>query len=145
MTEEKLITPSGMGATDETRKVRSGWEAMQQGQRMSRQERLIKEQQERAQQIKSGKPLNEDQNYKPGQEDQSGEFSMKRARDHMKTLLEQKKVQKQYKGSADQCILKITSLLGGLKDEDNIRAEKGKILMVEEAGFGLYKVTYMTE
>lgn len=139
----ELIQPTGSGSSDATtKKLVGGWHAMQQGQKLSRNERLIKEQEEKAQSIKSGKPLNEENGYKPGQDEGSDQFSMKKAKQFIQQLTEQKRSQKTFKGSADQCMLKIASLMGSLA-EDGQKFEKGKVLMVEQAGFGQYKLTYM--
>ena len=141
--EENIIVPTGQGGTLETKKLVGGWNAMKNGNVLSRQERLIKEQEEKAQRIKSGKPaVEQDNNYKPGQDGDSTEFSVKNARKFIQTLTEEKKTQRVFKGSSEQCIMKIGLLLGGIQNESGI-SQKGKILLVEEAGINQYKITYI--
>lgn len=144
---DDIIKPTGQGGTENTRKLVSGWKDIMAGKTMSRQERIIKEQQEKAQKIKSGVPLTEDTNYKPGQDDAPSEpMSLREMRKTINKMNEQKRVQKTFKGSAEQCIIKICSLLGTTTpDEPGRKFERGKILTVEEAGFGQYKVTYLPE
>lgn len=129
---------------EDMRKAMNGWKQLQQGKPLSRSERIIKEQEEKAQRIKNGQPLNEEGGYKPGQDASSEQFSMKRAKEFLTKMNEQKRAQKVYKGSAEQCMLKIASLMGSLA-EDGKQFEKGKVMMVEQAGFGQYKLTYMPD
>ena len=140
-----LIQPSGAGSADPTtKKLVGGWQNMQKGKQLTRQERLIKEQEEKAQRIKNGQPLNEEGGYKPGQDESSEQFSMKRAKEFLTKMNEQKRAQKIFKGNAEQCMLKMASLMGSLA-EDGRKFEKGKVMMVEQAGFGQYKLTYMPD
>ena len=145
--DEKLVKPSGEGSSDATiKKLVGGWHAMQQGATLNRRERILKEQEDRIQQTKSGKTpaQQQDSNWKPGQEERSEEFSAKRAKEFLTKMTEQKRTQRAFKGTPEQCMMKIASLMGSLPEEGR-KLEKGKILMVEQAGFGQYKLTYMPD
>lgn len=124
-------------AIEDMRKTMNGWKAIQQGNKQTRQERIIQEQQERSQKIKNGESLNEaDNGYKPGQDAGSEQFSTRKAKEFLQKMNEQKRAQKVFKGNADQCILKIATLMGSIQSDDPGRKyEKGKILLVEQAGF----------
>jgi len=142
--DENIIVPTGSGGSNETRKVMSGWKSMQNGNTSTRQDRIIKEQQDRAQKIKNGQSLNEeDTGYRPGQDGASGEFSIKNAKKFIQNMNEQKKTEKVFKGNADQCLLKIGYLTGGVKSDTGATVQRGKILLVEEAGISQYKITYI--
>ena len=70
------------------------------------------------------------------------QFSARRAKQFLAEKLNQTKTQKVFKGSSDQCMLKLASLFGNL-DEGTSKLEKGKILNVEDCGFSQYKITYV--
>lgn len=83
--------------------------------------------------------------YKPGQDEApSEEFSMRKAKQFLAEQHQQQKSKKVFRGSPEQCMLKIASLMGTLSETDpNQKFEKGQLLLVEEAGFGQYKITYI--
>lgn len=144
-----LITPSGMGASEESRKVVSGWNAIKNrgnAPTQTRQERLIKEQQERAEMIRKGiDPNKVESGFKPGSDNASGEFSMRDAKKFLNEKYQAQRAQKVFKNTPELCLIKIGYLLGTIQPDDGSKTESGKILKVEEAGFGQYKVTYIPE
>jgi hypothetical protein len=140
---DDLVKPSGMGGSEISRKLVGGWKeimAQKTGQRP--QQKVIKEQVEKTPQVEN--------NYKPGDEENDG-FNMRRAKQHMQKLTEQKRSEMVFKGSASQIALKLNILTEGVEaNPDTGRAaipggKKVKIISCEDAGFGQYKLTYMLE
>lgn len=141
-----IVTPSGAGGSETSRKLVDGWKKIASGNAPSRNERIIKENQEHV----SGKPKIEG-NYKPGDEDTSGEFNMRRAKMHMQKLNEEKRSQSVFKGSATQVAMKLNILTEGVEaDADTGRkaipgGKKVKVINCEDIGMGQYKLTYLIE
>jgi hypothetical protein len=129
-----------MGDTNE-HKVHVGWDAIRKGQQMSRQERIIKESEDKAGRIKQGLPAEkQDENYKPGDEEGSGEANFRKMREHVNKMNKVNVQSKTFKGNAQLCMLKLTVLFCG--DDDTAAVSNLEILKVEEAGFGVFKITY---
>jgi hypothetical protein len=134
-------------ATDDTKKTVGGWRAVQQKQKGSegapvetRQQRLLRESQEAAERVKKGLPAKSDDNYKPGDEENNGEFNMRRAKQFLAESSNVQKVQKKFKSKADLCMLKLSILFCG--DDDTQAAKNLKIVKVEDKGYGNFEITY---
>jgi hypothetical protein len=141
---EDLVKPSGMGGSEISRKLVGGWkEIMAQKTGQKPQQRVIKEQVEPKKEVET--------NYKPGSDEDSEGFSMRRAKQHMQKLTEQKRSEMVFKGNATQIALKLNILTEGVEaNPDTGRSavpggKKVKILSCEDAGFGQYKLTYILE
>jgi hypothetical protein len=129
------IRATGDGSADPTTKgVVGGWHKMMEGKGETRQQRILREQREASERKAAGIP-ERPEGYRPGEEPASGEFNLRKMKDHMKKMNESKIAQKVFKGTADQVVLKMVTLF-----EDGNNAD---IIKVEEAGFGAYKVTYL--
>jgi hypothetical protein len=141
-----VVKPSGAGGSEASRKLVDGWRKIASGNAPSRNERIIKENQERT----SGKPQ-VDNNYKPGDEDTNGEFNARKAKMHMQKLTEQKRSQMVFKGSATQVAMKLNILTEGVEaDPDTGRkaipgGKKVKVIDCEDIGMGQFKLTYLIE
>lgn len=140
---EDIITASGIGASEPTRKVVSGWKEMQKAResgidpRKLKQERILKENKSQTSQI--------DSNFKPGDDKSSESFSYRKAKQHLQKLNEQKQTQKVFKGNAQQITMKLILLTVG-DNEVNIKGGNiVKVISCEEAGLGQYKLTYLLE
>lgn len=121
---------------DDTKKAFRGWDAIKNG-----------KQKEFKQQVPQQQKLNEETNFKPGDENSSNsEFSLKKVKQFLNEKYQQEKTKKVFKGSAEQCMLKLATLFGTVTNdnpESSKKFEKGKVLLVEEAGLGMYKITYI--
>jgi hypothetical protein len=141
---DEIITPgSGGPASEATRKAVGGWKAMQQGNGLTRQQRILKEQEDRAQRIREGKPAEktpDEEGYKPGSDDSSGEFNARRAKQFLNEMTKKNTEAKTFKGTPALCCAKLAMLFCG--DEDIAPKSNLKIIKVEEAGFGIFKITY---
>lgn len=141
-----IITPTGSGGSEETRKAVSGWKAIQQGKRESRQERIIKEQEERAERIKQGLPAEKENGYRPGEDAPSDEFSLRRMKEATKKLVTKQMQTREFKGTPEQCINKLVLLFNGIEDPSTgkIRNKPNNLQIVEvvEAGFGVYRIKF---
>jgi hypothetical protein len=135
------ITPQGGEATPETRKVVGGWHAIQQGNKESRQQRILREQRE-----KSSAPKTEN-GYRPGDDEPNGEFNMRRLKESAQRMVQQTQAKREFKGSPDQVLAKLEVLFNGSEDpETGVKkspAKKPEILSVEQSGFGVYKISYL--
>lgn len=129
------IRPTGEGSQDPTTKgLVGGWHKIKEGQRETRQQRILRESHEEHERKVSGKPVRE-AGYRPGEEAPSEEFNLRKMKQHLQQMNESKKAQLAFKGTADQVVLKMVTLF-----EDGNNAS---IVKVEEAGFGAYKVTWL--
>ena len=130
-----IKTASGEGSQDPTtKKVVGGWDQIRNGQRESRQQRILRESQEKAERVRQGLPAEKQTGFLPGQEPQSEEFSLKKMKEHMRLMTESKKAQMVFKGNSELCMTKLVTLF-----EDG---GKANVISVEEAGFGVYKITF---
>lgn len=118
------------------RSASKGWKQMIGGNKESRQERIIKEHQQKVETVKSGKPLTEENNYRPGDEDVYSEEppSTRQLKESYKQTIVEKKM---FNGTADQVVMKLSILFE--KDA------KTQLLGIEESGFNTYKITYSTK
>lgn len=117
-------------ATDETRKAVSGWKSImanRQGGQKSAPQQKVQPKQE----------------IITEQEAPNAEFDFKRARQHMQKLNEEKQNQLVFKGNAQQIALKLNLLTEGDADMQVKGGKKVKVISCEEAGVGLYKLTYI--
>lgn len=138
------ITPNGMGGSEEAKKLVGGWKAMQQqkqtGQRVvpPRQQRILQESQQK-------KPLTEG-GYRPGDEEGNGEVSMRKLKESANKMVQKQISQKEFKGSAENCINKLIVLFNGVEDPETGAkrppTKKPEIINIEESGFGTYKIVY---
>lgn len=141
-----IINPSGEGGSSEAKRTVGGWKAMQEKKTgnpsapvESRQQRLIRESEEKAYNLKHGIKQREG-GYRPGEDAPNGEFNMKRAKDAIRLLTEAKKTQKVFKGKAELCMTKMSMLFNG---DDEIAAARNLVIVkVEQAGFTDWKITY---
>jgi len=144
---DDLITPGqGGGASDQTRKVSNGWRAIKDGGRESRQQRILREQQEKVERVKNGLPAEKENGFRPGEEEVSGEFSLRRMREATQKLVKTTMQKREFVGSPDQCIMKLVMLFNGTEDADGRKTtpkSTPQILSVDESGFGKYKITYI--
>lgn len=145
-----IMKPSGEGSSnDTTRKVVGGWHAIMEGRQQGKntkevkQARIIKEQDERV-----SEKAPQEGGFKPGEEDSSDGFSLRKAKQHMQKLMEQKQSQRTFQGNAQQIALKLQILTEG--DPDAVLGDKVsrgghtvKVISCESAGLGSYKLTYL--
>jgi hypothetical protein len=138
MANEKSIPPVddvGVRGVEALKSAASGWKAIQAGKTVSRQERIIKEREEKAARIREGKPLTEENNFKPGDDELYNEApTMKRLMENYKQKAKVEGTKKVFNGPANMVVLKLIDLF-----------EKGKPTIVgcEESGFNTYKLTYL--
>ena len=144
-----VIAPgSGGPVGDSTRKAVGGWHAIMEGRNAgknpvdARKERILKENAEKAEAIRSGKPQKEE-GFRPGEDNESDGFNIRRAREHMQKLNEQRQTQSVFKGNAQQIALKLMVLTEGDADIGAKGGKKVKVLGCEETGLGQYKLTYL--
>jgi hypothetical protein len=137
--DDKLITPGqgGGGASEPTRKVVNGWHAMQEGKRESRQQRMLREQTEKTERVKQGIPEKEE-GFRPGEEEGSGEFNMRRMKEHAAKLAKKNATKLSFTGTGEMITLKLVTLY-------EEKGDKVRVLGVEEAGFGKYKLTFFID
>lgn len=132
-----------------TRKVVGGWHAIMEGRQQGknakevRQERILKEQEDKA----AGK-TSQDTNFKPGDDEASDGFSLRKAKQHMQKLMEQKQSQRTFQGNAQQIALKLQLLTEGNPDAAlGDKVSKGghtvKVISCEGVGLGTYKLTFL--
>lgn len=134
---ERIVTPGSSSGdiSEPTKKVVGGWKEMQSRRSGQPPQRVIKES------AKLEQPV--------AQDEANGEFDMRKAKQHMQKLTEQKLSEKVFKGNATQIALKLKILTEGA-DADvetgsaGVRGgNKVKILHCEDAGFGMFKLTYL--
>jgi hypothetical protein len=136
--DDNLIAPGqGGNASEPTRKVVGGWHAMQEGKRESRQQRILREQTEKTERAKQGIPEKE-AGYRPGDEEASGEFNMRRMKEHAAKIAKKNATKLTFTGSSEMVTLKLVTLY-------EEKGDKVKVLGMEEAGFGKYKVTFLID
>lgn len=117
---------------DALRSASQGWKQIASGKKETRQERIIKENQERSAAIKSGKNPNEVHGYRPGDEDTYSEVpSSRQLKESYKQSAANRKI---FNGTADQVALKLVVLFE--------KESKVKILKVEQSGYNTFKMTY---
>ncbi len=141
MSDDDIKRPSGgIPATEETRKAVGGWHAIQQGKKAeTRQQRILRESTEQAERVRKGIPEKEG-GFKPGDDEGSGEFNARRAKEFMSKKLASTQAQKTFKGNAQLCMTKLTLLFSG---EDEIQPARNlQIIKIEDAGYGVFKITY---
>lgn len=138
---DDVITPGqgGGSASDATRKAVGGWKSMQTGNKESRQQRILRESREQDERKRSGIPEKEG-GFKPGDDERSGEFDSRRAKEFMNKKLKNTQQQKTFKGNAQLCMAKLALLFCG--EDETMAATNLEIIKVEEAGFGVFKITF---
>lgn len=138
-----VIKPSGMGASEETRKVVDGWKKIAEGTRETRQERILRERREHAIAIKEGRDPDEREGFRPGSEDSNEPVSMRKLMEsHNKITNPQSNVKKViFVGSGEQVTLKLSTVFEQAKDKGQA-IRNIVIYSLEEAGFNKYKITY---
>lgn len=135
-----IITPGASNGiiSEPTKKVLGGWQEIQARRSGQAPQRVIKESVKQPEQAVR-------------QEEQNGEFDMRKAKQHMQKLTEQKMSERVFKGNATQIALKLKILTEGVDADvesghSAIRGgNKVKILHCEDAGFGQFKLTYLLE
>lgn len=138
-----VIKPSGMGASEETRKVVDGWKKIAEGTRESRQERILRERREHSQAIKEGRDPDEREGFRPGSEDSNEPVSMRKLMEsHNKIKNPTSSAPKvTFTGSGEQVTLKLSTIFENAK-EKNTAIRSITVHSLEEAGFNKYKITY---
>lgn len=126
------------------RSANRGWKDIQSGNKETRRQRLMREQQERAHAIKNGQnPDAEEDNWKPGDDDTyyaAGEGpSMRNLMETHKRMQKQNAQKRFFEGPAEMVALKLVQLF------ESAKKVKPEIVSVEESGFNTYKVTYLAE
>lgn len=134
-----VVSPTGGGAADETRKAVSGWKSMQKGKRTeSRRERLARERQENR-----GKPTDPD-GITSDMKRQAILEAQRNAEDEienpMKHLKEAYKAKRQEEANKRKAKLDPTKTLLLLTE---VSEKGGKIVSVQEAGFNQFLVEYI--
>lgn len=127
-------------ATDETRKAVSGWKQIQNKNNGMPTPRKINE---------SVEPVQRKQQVMR-EEDTSGihaEDLMAHLRKNSKKMMtEQVLNKKQFKGSANDCMMKLHILYNGSENADGMKIppkEGTKVINVEQSGFGQYTITWV--
>lgn len=136
---ERIVTPgtSNGDISEPTKRAVGGWQEIQARRSGQQPQRVIKESVKQSEAVV--------------QQEQNGEFDMRRAKQHMQKLTEQKMSEKVFKGNATQIALKLKILTEGVDADvesghSAIRGgNKVKILHCEDAGFGQFKLTYLLE
>jgi hypothetical protein len=133
---DDIITPgSGAGGSEEAKRVVGGWNAIKDKNRETRAQRILRESNEKAERVKQGLPAEKDTSFRPGEDEASGEFNMRRAREAAQNMVKKTTAKQTFVGSADMVCLKVVTLC---EEKKNVQ-----ILGIEEAGFGNYRVSYI--
>lgn len=138
---DRIVTPGASNGdiSEPTKKAVGGWKEIQ-ARRSGQppQQRVIKESAKLEQPVARESEAND-------------EFDMRRAKQHMQKLTEQKLSEKVFKGNATQIALKLKILTEGAEADSDVGSagirggNKVKILHCEDAGFGQFKLTYLLE
>jgi len=129
-----VITPSGGGASDETRKVTAGWRAMmnQNGGQKQPQQQNRKVIQETAAPASNRPKV--DTFEKSTEEEPNGQFDSRRAKKFLTEKYKAETQAKKFKGPENLVLLKMCTLFENEK--------RPKINYIKEAGFGVYEVSW---